>query len=153
MLTGLPLAARLTELYNRQGICAANLQTYRIRLRCNCRILAQVLTPVPHVIPGDIEEQGKVAESPCPLCQGTQSPSLVALCCFRYHEKQGDAAPTDFGARNAAREAVLGKGQSKRIWAELYKVVDSSDVVVQVREDRNDLDEHRLGNGVVSELD
>ena len=39
----------------------------------------------------------------------------------------------DFGARNAAREAVLGKGQSKRIWGELYKVVDSSDVVVQVR--------------------
>ena len=56
----------------------------------------------------------------------------LCMFCGRYHEKQGDAAPDDFGARNAAREAVLGKGQSKRIWAELYKVVDSSDVVVQV---------------------
>ena len=57
----------------------------------------------------------------------------------RYHEKQGDATADDFGARNAAREAVLGKGQSKRIWAELYKVVDSSDVVVQVRPAQVDL--------------
>jgi hypothetical protein len=27
---------------------------------------------------------------------------------------------------------VIVSGQSKRIWAELYKVLDSSDVVVQV---------------------
>lgn len=27
---------------------------------------------------------------------------------------------------------MFDKGQSKRIWGELYKVVDSSDVVVQV---------------------
>ena len=69
------------------------------------------------------------------------------ICCFRwcrYHEKQGDAAPDDFGARNAAREAVLGKGQSKRIWAELYKVVDSSDVVVQVRKEDSNLNSHGL---------
>ncbi len=58
---------------------------------------------------------------------------LLALCVSRYHEKQGDGVADDFGARNAAREAVLGKGQSKRIWGELYKVVDSSDVVVQAR--------------------
>ncbi len=31
------------------------------------------------------------------------------------------------------REQIFQKGQSKRIWGELYKVVDSSDVVVQVR--------------------
>lgn len=47
--------------------------------------------------------------------------------------KVGDEPEDAFGARNAQREAVLGKGQSKRIWAELYKVVDSSDVIVQVR--------------------
>lgn len=27
---------------------------------------------------------------------------------------------------------MFDKGQSKRIWGELYKVIDSSDVVVQV---------------------
>ena len=27
---------------------------------------------------------------------------------------------------------MFEKGQSKRIWAELYKVIDSSDVVIQV---------------------
>ncbi len=31
-----------------------------------------------------------------------------------------------------AREWVMGAGQSKRIWNELYKVVDSSDVIIQV---------------------
>lgn len=31
------------------------------------------------------------------------------------------------------RDAVFEKGQSKRIWGELYKVVDSSDVIIQVR--------------------
>lgn len=36
------------------------------------------------------------------------------------------------GVSNAARDKIFDKGQSKRIWGELYKVVDSSDVVVQV---------------------
>lgn len=31
------------------------------------------------------------------------------------------------------RSKYLDKGQSKRIWAELYKVIDSSDVVIQAR--------------------
>ena len=30
------------------------------------------------------------------------------------------------------REWVMAAGQSKRIWNELYKVIDSSDVVIQV---------------------
>ena len=36
------------------------------------------------------------------------------------------------GITNAARDSIFEKGQSKRIWGELYKVVDSSDVVIQV---------------------
>ena len=36
------------------------------------------------------------------------------------------------GVSTAARDKIFDKGQSKRIWGELYKVVDSSDVVVQV---------------------
>lgn len=30
------------------------------------------------------------------------------------------------------KQKYLDKGQSKRIWGELYKVIDSSDVVIQV---------------------
>ena len=36
------------------------------------------------------------------------------------------------GARDAAKDSMFAKGQSRRIWSELYKVVDSSDVLVQV---------------------
>lgn len=39
--------------------------------------------------------------------------------------------------RNAESEAVFAKGQSKRIWGELHKVVDSSDVVIQVLDARD----------------
>ncbi|RWW16503.1 hypothetical protein GW17_00019610 [Ensete ventricosum] len=35
------------------------------------------------------------------------------------------------GLRDLVRHTMFEKGQSKRIWGELYKVVDSSDVVVQ----------------------
>lgn len=36
------------------------------------------------------------------------------------------------GFRDLVRHTMFEKGQSKRIWGELYKVIDSSDVVVQV---------------------
>lgn len=39
--------------------------------------------------------------------------------------------------RNAVRDSVFEKGQSKRIWGELYKVVDSSDVIIQVLDARD----------------
>lgn len=38
-----------------------------------------------------------------------------------------------------AKEAIFNKGQSKRIWNELYKVIDSSDVVIHVLDARNPL--------------
>jgi len=37
-----------------------------------------------------------------------------------------------FSVSSQARDAIFDKGQSKRIWGELYKVLDSSDVVIQV---------------------
>lgn len=40
-------------------------------------------------------------------------------------------------ATTAAREPVFSKGQSKRIWNELYKVIDSSDVVIHVLDARD----------------
>lgn len=39
-------------------------------------------------------------------------------------------------ALTIAREPIFSKGQSKRIWNELYKVIDSSDVVIQVLDAR-----------------
>ena len=42
-------------------------------------------------------------------------------------------------AVNAALEPVFSKGQSKRIWNELYKVIDSSDVVIHVLDARDPL--------------
>ncbi len=54
----------------------------------------------------------------------------------RYEGRSnGGAAEAELassGVREAMRENVMGAGQSKRIWGELYKVIDSSDVVVQV---------------------
>lgn len=48
---------------------------------------------------------------------------------LRFDEK----APADDTFREGARDKVFEKGQSRRIWGELYKVLDSSDVIVQVR--------------------
>lgn len=45
----------------------------------------------------------------------------------------------DAGELTAAREPVFSKGQSKRIWNELYKVIDSSDVVIHVLDARDPL--------------
>ncbi|XP_057951632.1 nuclear/nucleolar GTPase 2 [Malania oleifera] len=43
------------------------------------------------------------------------------------------------GFRELVRHTMFEKGQSKRIWGELYKVIDSSDVVVQVLDARDPL--------------
>ncbi|PYI03746.1 NGP1NT-domain-containing protein [Aspergillus sclerotiicarbonarius CBS 121057] len=51
----------------------------------------------------------------------------------------GDDVAADDGSGSAptAREAVFSKGQSKRIWNELYKVIDSSDVVIHLLDARD----------------
>ncbi|KAG9307311.1 hypothetical protein G9A89_017139 [Geosiphon pyriformis] len=36
-----------------------------------------------------------------------------------------------------ARDSLFSKGQSKRIWSELYKVIDSSDVIIHVLDSRD----------------
>ncbi|XP_021055553.1 nucleolar GTP-binding protein 2 [Mus pahari] len=51
--------------------------------------------------------------------------------------KDRDLVMEDSGVRNEAQEEIYKKGQSKRIWGELYKVIDSSDVVVQVLDARD----------------
>ncbi|KUJ18822.1 NGP1NT-domain-containing protein [Mollisia scopiformis] len=54
-------------------------------------------------------------------------------------EAVGEAAEIDDGQITSAREAIFSKGQSKRIWNELYKVIDSSDVVIHVLDARDPL--------------
>lgn len=61
-----------------------------------------------------------------------------------YQDKQ--ALSTTLGLMNTtdtdgwtqvAKDAIFHKGQSKRIWNELYKVIDSSDVIIQVLDARD----------------
>ncbi|XP_078423091.1 nucleolar GTP-binding protein 2 isoform X1 [Cetorhinus maximus] len=52
-------------------------------------------------------------------------------------EKDRDLVVEDTGVRDEVREEIFKKGQSKRIWGELYKVIDSSDVIIQVLDARD----------------
>ncbi|XP_072535927.1 nucleolar GTP-binding protein 2 [Salminus brasiliensis] len=52
-------------------------------------------------------------------------------------EKDRDLMTEDSGVREEVREEIFKKGQSKRIWGELYKVIDSSDVIIQVLDARD----------------
>ncbi|KAM4579653.1 nucleolar GTP-binding protein 2 [Odontesthes bonariensis] len=52
-------------------------------------------------------------------------------------DKDKNLVTEDTGVREEAREEIFKKGQSKRIWGELYKVIDSSDVIIQVLDARD----------------
>lgn len=51
--------------------------------------------------------------------------------------KDMDVVREDTGVRPAQRDWIFGAGQSKRIWSELHKVIDASDVLVQVLDARD----------------
>jgi len=53
------------------------------------------------------------------------------------HDLATGRSAWDLAERRANRDRMFDKGQSRRIWAELYKVLDSSDVVVQVLDARD----------------
>lgn len=52
-------------------------------------------------------------------------------------DKDKNLVTEDTGVREEVREEIFKKGQSKRIWGELYKVIDSSDVIIQVLDARD----------------
>ncbi|KAL3503239.1 hypothetical protein ACH5RR_037688 [Cinchona calisaya] len=57
-----------------------------------------------------------------------------------FEEKYGASTSmeeNEDGFRDLVRHTMFEKGQSKRIWGELYKVIDSSDVVIQVLDARD----------------
>lgn len=51
--------------------------------------------------------------------------------------KDYDLIREDTGVKDAPREWIMEAGQSKRIWNELYKVIDSSDVILQILDARD----------------
>lgn len=53
------------------------------------------------------------------------------------NDNDSNIVKDDGGVRDLPRDWVMGAGQSKRIWNELYKVVDSSDVLLQVLDARD----------------
>jgi len=55
-----------------------------------------------------------------------------------YEEKQQERVEEEQYAM-ANKDSIFSKGQSKRIWNELYKVIDSSDVVIHVLDARDPL--------------
>lgn len=52
-------------------------------------------------------------------------------------EKDRNIVRDDGGVRDLPRDWVMAAGQSRRIWNELYKVVDSSDVLLQILDARD----------------
>lgn len=54
-----------------------------------------------------------------------------------YDESKDTSMVSAIEYSEAARENIFNKGQSKRIWAELHKVIDSSDVIIQVLDVRD----------------
>ncbi|KAF2861321.1 NGP1NT-domain-containing protein [Piedraia hortae CBS 480.64] len=57
----------------------------------------------------------------------------------KYLAGQSTHEEDDSATAAIAREPVFSKGQSKRIWNELYKVIDSSDVIIHVLDARDPL--------------
>lgn len=51
--------------------------------------------------------------------------------------KDHDLVREDTGVKDAQRDWVMAAGQSRRIWNELYKVIDSSDVILQILDARD----------------
>lgn len=51
--------------------------------------------------------------------------------------KDYDLVREDTGVKDAQRDWIMAAGQSKRIWNELYKVIDSSDIILQILDARD----------------
>ncbi|KAI9005047.1 NUC091 domain-containing protein [Hyaloraphidium curvatum] len=77
----------------------------------------------PKIAAGSMEEMVTTVEEKHGKYDDAEDPSLLAK-----------VVPDHVAT---VRDPVFAKGTSKRIWGELYKVIDSSDVVIQVLDARN----------------
>jgi len=85
---------------------------------------------------------GKKAHRKRPVLPTTDLGALVAAAEEKSekYEKTKDMAlieNSEVVEKEEARDPKFAKGQSKRIWNELYKVIDSSDVIIQVLDARD----------------
>lgn len=84
---------------------------------------------------------GKKAQRKNPTIGATSLQDLVQNCESKAQsykvEEDKDVVKEDDGVRDEARHWSFGGGSSKRIWNELYKVIDSSDVLLYVLDSRN----------------
>ncbi|KAL1491197.1 hypothetical protein ABEB36_011833 [Hypothenemus hampei] len=55
------------------------------------------------------------------------------------NDKDSNIIKDNEGVKDMVRDWVMGAGQSKRIWNELHKVIDSSDVLLQILDARDPL--------------
>jgi nuclear GTP-binding protein len=63
--------------------------------------------------------------------------SAVGEATAQYNPAKDSSIKVESDMREEASHVMFKKGQSNRIWTELYKVVDCSDVVVQVLDARD----------------
>merc|ERR1711962_1666413 len=85
---------------------------------------------------------GKKAHRKRPVLATTDLTAMVAAAEEKSekYEKGKDMAlieNSEVVEKEEARDPKFAKGQSKRIWNELYKVIDSSDVIIQVLDARD----------------
>nr|CAB3495933.1 unnamed protein product [Digitaria exilis] len=79
----------------------------------------------------------KERKLPLSLLQDHQKVLLFYAFEQKYASSKLPRDEEEDGLRDLVRHTMFEKGQSKRIWGELYKVIDSSDVVVQVLDARD----------------
>ncbi|EDQ91202.1 uncharacterized protein MONBRDRAFT_19938, partial [Monosiga brevicollis MX1] len=77
----------------------------------------------PQLSVGSMQDLAKHAETTAESYDSTKDRDL----------KQNEVS----GEKEHVRDWIFGAGQSKRIWSELYKVVDASDVLIQVLDARD----------------
>lgn len=88
------------------------------------------------------ERAGQDAEDKQRLAQEKAAGVGLVPADAEIGSREGDIPADDLYSMPVTRgrsEPIYSKGQSRRIWAELYKVIDSSDVVIHVLDVRDPL--------------
>ena len=86
---------------------------------------------------GSLED---LAEEACKMHDAHQTKvELAQSASGTVQEEQVGEGMPEQEATAAAKEPIFSKGKSKRIWNELYKVIDASDVLIHVLDARDPL--------------
>lgn len=150
----------------RQAVAEQSSDPYQVLLKTN-KLPMSLIRDTENTKNGVKQHQAKIAVESAPFADtfgpksqrkrvklSTSSVTDLADESVKMHETylerleeqkllSGQAAPAeitqnqDDGTLTTAREPIFSKGQSKRIWNELYKVIDSSDVVIHVLDARD----------------